>query len=213
MENEVSTEKTMTTKELADYLNTSPKVVIENARKCLPEKIIENGKATLWTREEITIIIEQMKRSFNKPTFTESVKPVSTELTPALKIKQAMLLMQEGYEEELAIIKQRAEIAEQKCIEQQPKVEFAETITADEKSTFDMSHVAQELKLTYGKNILFRKLRVAQILKEDNTPYQRYVDSGYFKVYPVPTPVGVKLTTKVTQKGVDFIRKVCAENK
>ena len=109
--------------------------------------------------------------------------------------------------------KQRAEIAEQKCIEQQPKVEFAETITADEKSTFDMSHVAQELKLTYGKNILFRKLRVAQILKEDNTPYQRYVDSGYFKVYPVPTPVGVKLTTKVTQKGVDFIRKVCAENK
>lgn len=214
MENELSTEKTMTTKELADYLNTSPKVVIENARKCLPDKIIENGKSTYWDKQEITILIQQMKTSNpNQNTFTGAVKAISTELTPALKIKQAMLLMQEGYEEELAIIKQRAEIAEQKCIEQQPKVEFAETITADEKSTFDMSHVAQELKLTYGKNILFRKLRVAQILKEDNTPYQRYVDSGYFKVYPVPTPVGVKLTTKVTQKGVDFIRKVCAENK
>lgn len=199
----------MTTKELADYLNTSPKVVIENARKCLPDKIIENGKSTYWDKQEITILIQQMKTSNpNQNTFTEAVKAVSTELTPALKIKQAMLLMQEGYEEELAIIKQRAEIAEQKCIEQQPKVEFAETITSDEHSTFDMAHVAQELKLPYGKIILFRHLRILQILKDDNTPYQKYVDMGYFKIYPVSTSVGVKLTTKATQKGIDFIGRV-----
>jgi len=203
----------MTTKELADYLRTSPKVVIENARKCLPNKIIENGKVTLWTQKEVTILIEQMKTSNpNQNTFTASVKAVSTELTPALKIKQAMLLMQEGYEEELAIIKQRAELAEKKCIEQQPKVEFAEMITSDEHSTFDMAHAAQELKLPYGKIILFRQLRAAQILKEDNTPYQRFVDIGYFKVYPVSTPIGIKLTTKVTQKGIDFIRKIIKEN-
>ena len=36
-------EKTMTTKELADFLGTSSKVVLENARKCLPNKMIENG--------------------------------------------------------------------------------------------------------------------------------------------------------------------------
>jgi phage antirepressor YoqD-like protein/biotin operon repressor len=87
--NELTNEKTMTTKELADYLRTSPKVVIENARKCLPNKIIENGKVTLWTQKEVTILIEQMKTSNpNENTFTEAVKAVSTELTPALKMKE-----------------------------------------------------------------------------------------------------------------------------
>ena len=39
-------EKLISTRELAEQLGTSPKVVLENAKKCLPNKRIENGKAT-----------------------------------------------------------------------------------------------------------------------------------------------------------------------
>ena len=57
------TEKTMTTREVADALGTSVKVIIENARKCLPNKKIENGKATYWTEPECSAIKLQMKKN------------------------------------------------------------------------------------------------------------------------------------------------------
>lgn len=107
-------------------------------------------------------------------------------------------------------------VAEQKqqLIEQQPKVEFADAVTSDKKSTFDMSGVAQELHLPYGKNTLFAKLREYKILKADNTPYQLYVTQGYFKVYPVPIQHNTRtvLTTKVTQSGAAFIHKILADH-
>ena len=199
MGNELSTERTMTVKEVANILGVTPEAIKKHVRELFPE-YIKDGIETVLTEKQVTEIKSKM---------IPTTKVVGS--TTDIEMEQMTLKVIQYHIQKEQEYKQRAEIAEQKCIEQQPKVEFAETITADEKSTFDMSHVAQELKLSYGKNILFRKLRVAQILKEDNTPYQRYVDSGYFKVYPVPTPVGVKLTTKVTQKGIDFIRKTIKE--
>jgi len=116
LKNEIAiAEKTMSTKQLSEQLNTSPKVILENAKKCIPNKIIEKGKPAYWSKAEIALILEQLKNSNpNQNAFTGAVKAVSTELTPALKIKRAMLLMQEGYEEELAVISRRAEIAETK---------------------------------------------------------------------------------------------------
>lgn len=102
------------TGDIAKLLATSNKIVLENAKKCLPNKRIENGKTTYWTKEEVTILVDWMNKNPNTNTNDLYVerKGVSTELTPALKIRQAMLLMKEGYDEELAIQKQRAEIAE-----------------------------------------------------------------------------------------------------
>lgn len=42
MENQL--EQLLSTKEVAEQLNTSAKVILENARKCLPNKIIEMVK-------------------------------------------------------------------------------------------------------------------------------------------------------------------------
>ena len=85
-QNDVNSEKTVTTRELAKELGTSPKVILENARKCLPCKKIENGKQTFWNEVEVTMLVEQMKTSNpNQNTFTEAVKAVSTELTPGHK--------------------------------------------------------------------------------------------------------------------------------
>lgn len=59
--NELTTEKTMTTKEVAEALGTRPNVITENAKKCLPNKVIENGKATYWTKAEVTFLLEYIK--------------------------------------------------------------------------------------------------------------------------------------------------------
>lgn len=50
-----------TTKGLADRLKTTPNVITENAKKCLPYKIIVNGKPTYWTEREATVLIDWLK--------------------------------------------------------------------------------------------------------------------------------------------------------
>lgn len=203
---------TITTMQFAKQLGTSPNVILDNARECLPSKVIINGKPTFWTKEEVTILLDYMKshNSNNRSVeFNSTVKNTSTTLTPALKIKKAFELMQEGYEEELSRLRQENIEQKQKLLEQKEDVEFSKSVQADEKSCFTMSQVAQELKLPYGNIGLFRKLRELKILKNDNCPYQQYVDMGLFKVYP--KIISVKDTTKTvlvtlaTQKGVAFI--------
>ena len=84
MRNEVSNEikeNLKKTSDLAKILNTSPKVIIENAKKFLPNKVFKNGKTTYYTEEEATILIEGLKgNNPNQSTFTGSVKAVSTTL-------------------------------------------------------------------------------------------------------------------------------------
>ena len=76
----------------------------------MPDKVFEHGKTTYWDKAEVTILIEQLKSNNSnqyrtKGTVTAAVTDVSTELTPALKLKKALELAQEAYEEELAILK------------------------------------------------------------------------------------------------------------
>lgn len=84
----------ISTKKLAEQLNTSSKVILENARKCLPNKNIENGKPTFWNKAEITILIDCLKNNSSNHAsdlYFESKGTISTDLTPALKIKKAIL--------------------------------------------------------------------------------------------------------------------------
>jgi phage antirepressor YoqD-like protein len=197
--NELQNQEVMTTKQLADFLNTSPKVVLENAKKCLPNKIIENGKATYWNRAEVTILIEQLKSSNpNQHTFTGAVKALGTELTPALKIKQAMEMMQEAYEEELQIIRARAELAE-----------TALNRIADGKGCYTVNQAAKALKLPYGNKTLFQNLRTLQVLNQDNSPKQEQINSGHFKVIVkhINDEIGSKPVTLVTGKGLVYLAK------
>ena len=64
--------------------------------------MFEQGKVTYWNEAEITVLIDGMKSNNSnqyreKGTVTGAVTDVSTDLTPALKIRKAMELMQEGY--------------------------------------------------------------------------------------------------------------------
>lgn len=190
----------ITTKELAEQLGTRSNVITENAKKCLPDKKIENGKATYWTKEEVTILLEFMKTNNNRTDLDLSNRLIgtSTDLTPALKIKQAMEMMQSAYEEELAIIKARALEAER----------VVSQIT-DGKGCYTMNQAAKALKLPYGNIKLFELLRSMNILNHDNTPKQKQVNNGNFKVIVkyVNEKVGSKPVTLVTGKGIVYLSK------
>lgn len=195
--------ETITTRKLAEQLGTDKKVLIENARKYLPGKVFAHGKQTLWTKEEVTVLIEGMKQNNSnqhreKGSVTGAVTVASTELTPALKIKRAMEMMQEAYEEELAIIKARALEAE-RVVRQ----------IADGRGCYTMNQAAKALKLPFGNIKLFERLRGEGILNLDNTPRQEQVNDGNFKVVVkhINEKVGSKPVTLVTGKGLVYLAK------
>jgi len=92
-----------------------------------------------------------------------------------------------------------------------PKADFFDQVTGS-SSCFDMADVAKVCNLGVGRNTLFEFLRNNKILRDNNTPYQQFIDSGYFRVieskYNKPDgSVHISLKTVVYQKGIDFIIK------
>ena len=105
-------EKKMTTKEVAESLGCTVKTVMNNAVKCLPNKVFENGKTTYWNEAEITVLLDYMKENkTNQYDLVSSIQGISTTMTPALKLKKAMELAEEAYQEELARIKAERDAA------------------------------------------------------------------------------------------------------
>lgn len=98
--------KTFSIKEASEQIGVSYDVLKNATKRCYPAAI-KNGKRTELTPGMLTVIIEDIKNnktSMERQSFevTSKVSKVTTSLTPALKIKQAMEMMQEAYEEELA---------------------------------------------------------------------------------------------------------------
>lgn len=101
-------------------------------------------------------------------------------------------------------LQDKSQALEKKVTEYQPKVEkYHQFLDAD--GCIDMGTLAKNLNCGMGKIKLFRFLREQKVLMQGNAPYQRYVNSGYFKVITKTTPVGNKSVTLVTAKGADFI--------
>ena len=91
-----------------------------------------------------------------------------------------------------------------------PKAEFFDAVT-DSKQAIAIGDVAKVLDMGVGRNKLFEILRDSKVLMPDNTPYQKYVDAGYFRVveqkYQKNGDTYINLKTLVFQKGIDFIRR------
>lgn len=210
-------EKTMTTKEVAEALNTTKDVVLANARKCLQNKQIEHGKATFWTQKEITILLDYMKshNSNNRSVeLNSTVENTTTDLTPALKIKKAMELMQEGYEEELQILRAKnLEQAQQLAI-QAPKAQWFDDV-ADSCNLVEIGTVGKMLGI--GQNNFFAVLKMNKVIYkkrvDDIEYYLAYSEyEKYFKSVPIPFKKsdGTKLTRNklmFTQDGAQWAEK------
>lgn len=202
----------LSTTELAKILKCNNNTITENAKSIFPNKVFINGKTTYYTEEEATMIIDKIQHNNNNQNnLSSSSIGIKTALTPALKIKQAMEMMQEAYEEELEILRLKNEEQRQLIEQQQPKVEFYDKVV-DSKDWIDMGQVAKVLNEGIGRTKLFEFLRNNKILDKKNNPYQQYQDQGYFRLietsYSLPNgDCKIYLKTLVSQKGLDFIRK------
>lgn len=110
---------------------------------------------------------------------------------------------------------------QQKAIEQkdnkitklQPKADFADAAFQSEGKV-DIGQAAKILKLPFGRNTLFKKLKEKGILFGRNEPKQKYIDAGYFELTQLPPihrsnhPDLIVMKVICTQKGLALINKL-----
>lgn len=145
-------------------------------------------------------------------------KWVTSEVLPSIRQNGGYIANQENLTPEQvvanALIVAQSIIANKDRLisEMKPKAEFFDAV-AGSKTAIPMGDVAKVLGYGKGRNNLFRFLRDEKVLMQDNRPYQRYVDMGYFRVveqkYTKPSgEVAISIKTLVYQKGVSFIGKL-----
>jgi prophage antirepressor-like protein len=109
----------------------------------------------------------------------------------------------------------RIEQQERELLDAQPKVAFYDQV-AGSKDAIDMKNAAKVLDIGMGRTRLFAFLRESGVLMNDNTPYQEYIDRGYFRVieqkYTKPDgETHINLKTLVYQRGLDYIRRLAVK--
>ncbi len=126
----------------------------------------------------------------------------------------------QSYSEALMLAAKQAEQLEQanKQIERlQPKANFADAAFATDDKV-DIGMAAKILKLGFGRNTLFQKLRQAGVFFSNrNEPKQRFVNAGYFEMKEKfierdNHPGFVVTKTLVTQKGLAYINHLFGGN-
>lgn len=98
-----------------------------------------------------------------------------------------------------------------------PKIEFADAVMGS-KQAIEMKNAAKVLDMGVGRNNLFSILRQRGVLMSDNTPYQEYIDRGYFRVVEqkytrADGETRINFKTLVYQRGIEFIRRILREEK
>ena len=193
-------QRTMTTKELADVLGVDVKT-IQRAVDSLDINVARVGSnhTMVFTEEQATAI----KIAIENHSKVNALTPKTT-LEKQLIIQQAMQLQQEMIAE-----------LQNKVAKLEPAAEFAYQICSS-KDAIDIGNCAKVLNRNIGRNRLFEFLRNKNILQQDNIPYQKYIDSGYFRVietkFTIPSgETKISLKTLVLQKGVAYINKLLKE--
>lgn len=138
--------------------------------------------------------------------FSPSIRKHGAYLTPE-KIEEVLLNPD-------TIIKLATELKEEreKVKVLTPKADFYDTVTGAENDWFTMNQVVKILNLGIGRNNTYRVLREQGVLMDNNIPYQRYVDAGYFRLVETTWSHNDEqyngYSLRVSSKGIDYIRKL-----
>jgi phage antirepressor YoqD-like protein len=196
----------MTTKETAEAIGVSERTIRRHAESL---GLTENGKETELDEKAVTIIKARIERSGrNDLDNVVQVSNVSTEL-------EMMILdakVSEWKNRKIAELTRSNDILKIENDEMRPKALFFDAVT-NSKDAIEMKDAAKVLNISgMGRNNLFQFLRDHQIVMTNNTPFQAFIDRGYFRVieqkYTKPDgDVCINLKTVVYQKGLDFIRR------
>ena len=206
-----------------------------NGRKAVTDHVDEEDKGvtkcdTLGGEQTVTIINESGLYSLVLTSKLEGAKKfrrwITSEVIPQIR-KTGGYKLPGTYAEALKNLLEQVEANERLVNENEtfkterelllPKAEFFDAVT-DSKQAIPIGDVAKILDMGIGRNKLFEFLRDEKILLPNNTPYQKYVDAGYFRVvetkFTVPNgDTRISLKTLVFQKGVDYIRKRLLKSK
>lgn len=145
---------------------------------------------------------------------------VATEVLPSIRKTGSYGVNQlpQNYKEALIALIEQVEVSEklQMKIElDAPKVALYDVaMSAD--GTQPVGTVAKELGL--GRTRLFALLREKKILRQNNEPYQEYIERGYFRLrmYTIThntSGLENKTQTMVTPKGISWLHKIINDNK
>ncbi len=202
-------------KDITDRLKYS------NGRKAVADHVDDEDKGvtkvtTLGGNQDMTIINESGVYSLvfgsNMPEAKRFKRWVTFEVLPEIR-KTGIYHAPTSFAEALELAAAQAREMEKLAAENAkllPKAEFFDAVT-DSKTAIPIGDVAKILDCGIGRNKLFEFLRAKNILTYDNRPYQKYIDSGYFRVveqkYEVGGEVRINIKTLVFQKGIDYIRR------
>jgi len=156
----------------------------------------EAEKFTDWVATEVIPSIRQHGAYMTPETIEKVLADPDTiiQLATRLKAHQAELAAQDSYIKTL-----------------EPKAEFFDAV-AGSRDAISIGDAAKVLDMGVGQNKLFDVLRREQILKDNNVPYQEYIDRGYFRVieqkFVVKGETRISIKTLVSQRGLDYIRKM-----
>jgi phage antirepressor YoqD-like protein len=201
----VNGDNRMTVKEIAEALSVSERVVQMEVKRQFPE-IVRNGFVTMLNEVQATAVKLALQGHHNLEGTFEGTE---TELE--------MLLLDQRVNNwksrKIAELSKQVDIQKVQIAELAPKAEFYDAVTGS-ADTVEIGEVAKLLAIKgIGRNILFNILRNKCILMSNNQPYQKYIDSGYFRTIEssYTTTDGtthINIKTVVYQKGIDYIRKV-----
>ena len=194
----------------------------QNGRDALYKHVDEEDKGvakcdTLGGVQDLSVINESglysLILSSKLPEAKRFKHWVTSEVLPEIR-KTGGYIAPRSFAEALQLAADQARKMEELEKERQvllPKAEFFDAVT-DSKTAVSIGDAAKVLDAGIGQNKLFAWLRDRNILRGDNTPYQRYIDSGYFRVveqkYQVNGETRISIKTLVFQKGIDYIRKL-----
>lgn len=123
----------------------------------------------------------------------------------------------EQYQRLVASLRNKVDRQDQQLESQQPKVDFYDVVTQSD-DWIEMSAAVKLLGLKgWGRNNTFQFLRDRGVLRYNNEPYQQYVERGYFKIVeqnfsnPQTGETMINRKPVVSQKGIDFIRRIIME--
>lgn len=157
----------------------------------------------IWCNDRIKELL-QYGMTATQPTIEQMID------NPDLVIQLATQLKREREEKEKLRLENESQ--QHKIAIDAPKVEFYDEVV-DSKDALPMDRVAKLLNIGIGRNRLFAFLREKKVLMPNNTPYQKYVELGWFRCVEskFSKPNGdtcINIKTVVLQKGLDGIRKM-----
>ncbi|MDR1092082.1 MAG: phage antirepressor KilAC domain-containing protein, partial [Prevotella sp.] len=111
------------------------------------------------------------------------------------------------------------ERAENTILALKPKADFVDRVIETVQEKVDVGQAAKLLKLSFGRNTFFKKLRdMGVFFKNRNEPKQEYVNKGYFELVEkdIPRdnhPSFMVIKVLITQKGLLWLDGMFNGNK